>query len=87
MSKLRKSKSEQLSKSRNLSHFCVIKTGLNFLTFDAREAFYYLWLAFTKAIIFCYFDLKYYIQIETDVSAYAISKMLSQQTLKLVMIG
>ena len=53
----------------------------NFLTFDAKKAFNHLWLAFIKALIFQYFDFKSHIQIKTDVSSYAIGRMLSQLNL------
>ena len=49
-----------------------------FLTSGAREAFNWLKQAFTKATIVCHFDLKYYIQIETDASGYAIGGVISQ---------
>ena len=53
----------------------------NFLTFNVKNVFNYLQLAFIKVPILQYFDLKSYIQIETDVSGYAISGMLSQLNL------
>ena len=49
-----------------------------FLISRAREAFNCLKQAFTKALIFRYFDLKYQIRIETDKSSYIIKKVLSQ---------
>ena len=49
-----------------------------FLTSNAKNAFNYLRLAFIKAPIFYYLDLKNYIQITTDASGYSISEMLSQ---------
>ena len=49
-----------------------------FLTSKAREVFNLLWQAFTKASILRYFDPECYIRIETNVSGYAISGILSQ---------
>ena len=51
-----------------------------FLTLDAKEAFNQLRQAFTKAPILRHFDLEYHIQIETNVSGYAIGGVLSQLT-------
>ena len=57
LSKSRKSKSEKLakskklSKSKNLPKFYAKKAEISFLTPDARIAFNYLQLAFTKAPI------------------------------------
>ena len=45
------------------------------------KAFNYLWLAFIKALIFQYFDLKSHISIKIDVSDYVIGGMLSQLNL------
>ena len=50
------------------------------LTSNARIAFIQLRKAFTKAPILQYFDLKCHIRIETDVSGYVISGVLSQLT-------
>ena len=52
-----------------------------FLTPDVKKAFNYLRLAFIKALIFQHLDLKSHIQIETDVSGYAIGGVLSQLNL------
>ena len=49
----------------------------NFLTSNAKKAFNQLRLAFIKALILRHFDLKSHIQIETDVSGYAIGRVLS----------
>ena len=49
-----------------------------FLTPDAREAFNQLRQAFTKALILRHFDPKCHIRIETNVSSYAIGRILSQ---------
>ena len=76
--KSKSEKSKKLLKTRNLPNFDAIETGLNFLTPDAREAFNYLRLVFTKALILWHFDPKFYIQIKTDVSSYVIGDMLSQ---------
>ena len=57
LAKLRK----KLSNNGNLPNFNIIKIELNFLIFDTRIAFNYLWLAFIKIPIFWYFDLEYYI--------------------------
>ena len=53
----------------------------NFLTPDAKKAFNHLQLAFIKAPIPQHFDLESHIRIETDVSGYAIGKVLSQLNL------
>ena len=42
---------KKLSKSRNLPNFDIEENGPSFLTPDARMAFNYLRLAFTKALI------------------------------------
>ena len=49
-----------------------------FLTLEARLAFTQLKQAFVKAPILHHFDLESYIQIETDISGYAIGGILSQ---------
>ena len=65
--KLKKSKSEKLVKSkkllknRNLFKFYIKKIRSIFLIFDAKTIFNHLWLAFIKALIFQYFNWKYYI--------------------------
>ena len=65
-------KSKKLSKSENLLKFNTKKVEPNILTPDAKEAFNFLWLAFTKASILWYFDLKCHIWIKIDVSSYAL---------------
>lgn len=50
---------------------------LSFFTFRAKLVFIQLKQTFVKALMFHYFDLKYYIRIETNVLKYAISKILS----------
>ena len=52
-----------------------------FLTLNAKKAFNHLRQAFIKAPILRHFDLECHIWIKTDVSGYAIGKMLSQLTL------
>ena len=49
-----------------------------FLTSEAKLAFSQLGQIFTKALILYHFDPERYIRIETDVSGYAISSILSQ---------
>ena len=75
--------SSKNEKSRKLSHVLNIRAieKPNFLTPNAKKAFNYLRLAFIKALIFGHFDLESYIQIETDVSSYAIGGVLSQLNL------
>ena len=52
----------------------------DFLTPGAKLAFTKLWQAFLKATIFHHFDPECHIQTETDVSGYAIGRILSQLT-------
>ena len=66
------------SKSGNLPNFGATESGPSFLTPEARSAFNRLRLVFTEAPILQHFDLEYHIWIETDVSGYAISGVLSQ---------
>ena len=47
-----------------------------FLTPNAKNVFNHLRLVFIKAPIFQHFDLESYIQIETNISGYAIGRML-----------
>ena len=70
-----KDKMVEKSPSKNLNGI----TG--YLNPNARQFFTQLRQAFIKALIFQYFDLEYYIQIETDVLNYTISKVQSQLTL------
>ena len=67
------SKSKNLSKSK--------KTELGFLISGARMALIKLRQAFIKAPILHHLDPERYIQVETDVSGYAIGAVLSQLTL------
>ena len=69
-------KVHERSKSKNLS-----KSTLDFLIPGAKLAFTKLKQAFLKAPILHHFDSERYIRIETDVSGYAISGVLSQLTL------
>ena len=55
--------------------------AIGYLIPIARLAFTQLKKVFTKAPILWYFDPEYYIRIETDVSGYAIGRVLSQLTL------
>ena len=52
-----------------------------FVALNTKKTFNHLRLAFKKASILWYFDLKSYIQIETDVSGYVIDRVLSQLNL------
>lgn len=64
---------KNLAKIKNLE-----KTS--FLTFNTRLSFTQLKKAFTKTWIFQYFDLKYYIQIETNIAYYIIGSISDQST-------
>ena len=61
--------------------FKNLNRAKDYLTPKAWLAFTQFKKAFTKALIFRQFDLEYHIQIETNVSSYAIGKVLSQLTL------
>ena len=65
---------ERLS-SKNLNK------AAKYLTPKARLGFTQLKKAFTKALIFQHFDQKYHIQVQTDISNYAIGTVLSELTL------
>ena len=54
---------------KNLMYVPNMKTTRepNFLTPNTKKTFNHLWLAFIKASIFQYFNLKSYISIKTDV--------------------
>ena len=67
-----------MSKNGNFSKNNTKKTGPSILTFNAREIFNYLQLAFIKTTIFKYFNLKYHIWIKIDTSGYVIKVILSQ---------
>ena len=49
---------------------------IGYLNFNAKVAFTKLRKVFTKALIFCDFDLECHILIEIDVFVYAIAKIL-----------
>ena len=68
-------KTVERSPSKNLNG------AIDYLTPNARQALTQLKQAFTKAPILRHFDLECHIWIETDVSGYAISGILSQLTL------
>ena len=70
-------KNKKSRKSTHMPNIGAIKKP-NFPTPDAKKAFNHLRLAFIKAPIFRYFDLENHIRIKTDISSYAIDKMLSQ---------
>ena len=53
----------------------------DYLTLDAKKAFNHLRHAFIQAFILQHFDPEWHIRIKTDVSGYAISRVLSQLTL------
>ena len=55
-----------------------MEAGASFLTSGTREAFNRLWLAFTEAPIFKYFNSEYHIWIEIDAWDYTINSVLSQ---------
>ena len=67
--------SKKLSKNRNLPKNNAIKKS-SFLTFIAKTVFNRLQLAFTKASILQYFDLKCYIQMEINILGYVIGSLL-----------
>ena len=69
------SKSKNLFKSKNLS-----KSTLDFLTLRAKLAFTKLRQTFFKAPILHHFNPEHHIRIKTDVSGYAIGRVLSQLT-------
>ena len=72
-------KGRKISKSKKSSKSETV--GSDFFTPGAKLAFTKLRQAFLKAPILHHFDLERYIQIETDVSGYAIVGVLSQLTL------
>ena len=53
----------------------------DYLTSGAKKAFNLLWYAFTQVLILQHFDLEWHIPIKTNVSDYAINRVLSQLTL------
>ena len=70
-------KVQKLSKFKNLSKSKKI-VRLDFFTSGAKLAFTKLRQAFIKALILHHFDLERYIQIEINISGYAIGRILSQ---------
>ena len=72
-------KAQNSSKSKNLSTSKKM-VGSDFLTPGAKLAFTELRQSFLKALILHHFDPRHYIQIEMDVSGYAISGVFSQLT-------
>lgn len=75
---LSKFKNLKNKKSKNLIYINIRTTRkLIFLTFSAKKTFNHLQQIFIKALIFQYFDFKYYIQIEINLSSYIIGKILS----------
>ena len=77
--KVRK-KGRKTFKSKNLSKFKKTVES-DVFTPGARLAFTKLRQAFVKAPILHHFDLERHIRIKTDISGYAISRVLSQLTL------
>ena len=69
--------------SKNLTYISNIRIieEFIFLTPNSKKTFNYLQLAFIKAPILRHFDLKNHIQIEIDISSFAIGRVLSQLNL------
>ena len=65
-----------MAKNKNLPKNNTIKESC-FLISNIKIIFNYLWLVFFKALIFWYFDLKYYIWSKTNRLGNAINNMLS----------
>lgn len=53
-------------------------SAMRYLIIEARVVFTYIKQVFTAELILQHFDLKCYIRIETNVSNYTISKVISQ---------
>ena len=72
-------------KNKSKKSTCMLNIGAikksNFLSPNAKKTFNYLQLAFIKAQILQYFDLKSHMQIEINASSYVISEMFSQLNL------
>ncbi len=68
------------SKKSDLPKAKINSSKTDFLTSGAKKAFTHLQKAFTKAPILRYFDLECYIWLKTDVSKYAIGRVLRQMT-------
>lgn len=67
---------------RNLLKISFFK--MCFLTLKARIAFIRLRKTFIKVLILYYFNLKYHIRIETDMSGFSIDGIISQLSSKYV---
>ncbi len=76
--KLIKPKKSDLIKTQNFARANSFET--DFLIFEAKKGFIHLQKAFTEASILKHFDPECHIKIETDISRYAIGKILSQLT-------
>ena len=72
---------DKVGKNQKISKSKKMIGSLDFLIPEAKLAFTKLRQAFLKALILYHFNLKRHIWIETDVSGYTISKILSQLTL------
>ena len=79
-SHLKLSKKAILNKSEILVNSTIATNTdtMGYLTSKAREVFTQLRQPFIKAPILRYFDLKYYIRIETNTSGFAIGRIFSQ---------
>ena len=74
------SKSKKSKKTKSKIQICINIGAMGesiFLTPGTKEAFNQLSQAFAKALILQHFDPECYIWIETDVSGYAIGRILS----------
>ena len=69
------------TESSNIKKGVEAARSSDYLTPVTKKAFNHLWYTFTQAPILQYFDLERHLWIETDVSSYAIDKVLSQLTL------
>ena len=86
LSKSRKSKSEKskkLLKNKNLSNIDIIEAEPSFLIFDAKTVFNCIQLAFTKISIPSFFNLEYYMEIETNALGYSVGGVLNQLIFKI----
>lgn len=75
---LTKFKSQNLAKSKKGIKIYNKPSNLGFFTPKAKEAFTELKQVFTKALMLTHFKLDCYIQIEINISSYAIGGVLSQ---------
>lgn len=69
------------AKSKKLNFAKNKLLEIDFLTFEAKEAFIYLREAFTKTLILRHFDSKCYIYLKTNTSGYTIGGIFCQMTL------